>query len=170
MARTFLCLYHSYLSALDNLNDAECGRLLRSCLNYSATGASPELSGNERFLWPMFKDQIDRDDAKHAAYLQKQRTNGAKGGRPPKAAVCEEKPMGFLGFEKNPTVSEKSHESKSESKSESKERQEKESPPTEKGHSVEKAVNKPVEKAFSVSALDAAAAAKKRAIEQLKAK
>lgn len=168
-----MCLYHSYLSALDNLNDAECGRLLRSCLNYSATGAPPELSGNERFLWPMFKDQIDRDDAKHAAYLQKQRTNGAKGGRPPKAAVCEEKPMGFLGFEKNPTVFEKSHESESESESESKERQEKESRTPQKGHSVENPVEKPVGKAFPIfsdSALDDAAAAKKRAIELLKAK
>lgn len=51
MAREFFCAYHSILEAMEPLNDAECGRLFRACLNYSMTGAPQELCGNERFVF-----------------------------------------------------------------------------------------------------------------------
>ena len=54
-------VYHSYLKAIEPLSDAECGRLLKACLVYSMSGVSPELCGNERYLFPSWQSQIDRD-------------------------------------------------------------------------------------------------------------
>ena len=64
MALDSFNVYHSYLKALEPLNDAECGRLLKACLQYSMTGVVPELRGNERFLFPLIKADIDRQKAK----------------------------------------------------------------------------------------------------------
>ena len=38
MAREYICLYHSYLDAIQALSDAERGRLLTAMLNYALTG------------------------------------------------------------------------------------------------------------------------------------
>ena len=75
MAREYFCAYHSYLQSLDPLNDAERGRLFTACLEYSMTGASPDLRGNERFVWPTIKSQIDRDADKYTEFCAKQRAN-----------------------------------------------------------------------------------------------
>lgn len=64
MARDYVCLYHSYLDAIQALGDAERGRLMTAMLEYSLTGAAVELGGNERFIFPMIKAQIDRDKEK----------------------------------------------------------------------------------------------------------
>lgn len=79
--------YHSYLDTMEALNDAECGRLFRALLEYSATGAAPELRGNERFVFPGMRSQIDRDIEKYKAKCARNRENGKKGGgqSPPNA-------------------------------------------------------------------------------------
>jgi len=64
MARDYVCLYHSYLDAIQALGDAERGRLLTAMLEYSITGAAPQLGGNERYIFPMVKADIDRAKAK----------------------------------------------------------------------------------------------------------
>ena len=73
MADTRKCMlmYHSWVKALEELSDEECGRLLRGALIYSATGEAPELPGNERFTWPLLRYQIDSDAAKYADKLKK---------------------------------------------------------------------------------------------------
>lgn len=107
MAREFFCAYHSILEAMEPLNDAECGRLFRACLNYSMTGAPQELCGNERFVFPGLKAQIDRDIKKYNDFAQKQSENGKKGGRPPKANESQ-KTQAF--FEKPKKAKEKEKE------------------------------------------------------------
>lgn len=49
MARNYAALPHDYLEEMQELNDAEFGRLTRSLLKYSMTGEPIALSGNERF-------------------------------------------------------------------------------------------------------------------------
>lgn len=71
MALDSFNVYHSYLKALEPLSDAECGRLLKACIIYSMTGEVPELRGNERFLFPSWQSQIDRDRAKYEAKCQR---------------------------------------------------------------------------------------------------
>ncbi len=81
MAKNYVCLYHSYLDAIQALGDAERGRLLTAMLEYSITGATGHLSGNERFIFPMIKAQIDRDQEKYDKLCRANAENGARGGR-----------------------------------------------------------------------------------------
>lgn len=68
-------VYFSYLKAIEPLNDAECGRLLKACLIYSMTGEVPELRGNERFIFPSWQSQIDRDREKYEARCRQNAKN-----------------------------------------------------------------------------------------------
>lgn len=61
MAREYFCTYHSYLAAIEPLNDEERGRLFTALLTYSQTGTAPDLPGNERFVFPTMREQMDRD-------------------------------------------------------------------------------------------------------------
>lgn len=89
MAREFLLAYHSYLDAMDELDDAERGRLFTALLTYSSTGEVTKLTGNERFVFPMLRRQIDMDIQKYEAKCEANRENGKRGGRPKKAASEE---------------------------------------------------------------------------------
>lgn len=78
MAMEYVALYHSYLKSVGLLNDAERGRLFTSLLEYSMTGAEPELRGNERFVWPMMREQIDRDKRNYQKKCETLRNNANK--------------------------------------------------------------------------------------------
>ena len=75
MAKEYFCCYHSYLEAMEQLNDAERGRLFTACLIYSKTGEAQKLGGNERFVFPAFRSQIDRDNANYEERCRKQSEN-----------------------------------------------------------------------------------------------
>ena len=67
--------YYSYLDTMELLDDAECGRLFRALLVYSMTGSAPQLYGNERFVFPGMRAQIDRDKTKYSAKCEKNRAS-----------------------------------------------------------------------------------------------
>ena len=75
MARKFFCAYHSFLQSMEPLNDAERGRLFVACLEYSMSGVEPELRGNERFVFPTIKSQIDRDKNKYNKQCRQNQDN-----------------------------------------------------------------------------------------------
>lgn len=81
---SYVCLYLSYLDALAPFTDAERGRLMTAMLSYAGTGEEPVFSGNERYIWPTIQAQIDRDQRAYEEKCEKNRRNGAKGGRPGK--------------------------------------------------------------------------------------
>lgn len=81
MAREYFNAYHSYLEAIEPLNDAERGRLFTACLFYSMTGEVPELRGNERFVFAGMKSQIDRDSKQYESRCETNRKNGSLGGQ-----------------------------------------------------------------------------------------
>ena len=58
--RNYAALPHEYLEEMQELDDAEFGRLCRALLTYSATGVMPELTGNERYLAARVRMQEDR--------------------------------------------------------------------------------------------------------------
>ena len=90
MAREYFNAYHSILEAMEPLNDAERGRLFTALLEYSKLGTTEKLSGNERFVFPGLRSQIDRDRENYEAKCKKMSENGRSGGRPQKAnAFCE---------------------------------------------------------------------------------
>lgn len=78
MAIEYFCCYHSYLEAMEQLNDAEKGRLFTACLQYSMTGEAQQLSGNERFVFPAFRSQIDRDNQKYEETCKKRAESARK--------------------------------------------------------------------------------------------
>ena len=80
MARSYLKVYFDFDEKTDELNDSEKGRLLLALYRYAMTGEKPVLTGNERFLFNIFKGEIDRDIAVYNVKV----TNGNQGGRPPK--------------------------------------------------------------------------------------
>ena len=75
MAQKFLCLYHDMIPALENLSDAEAGRLLIAALRYSRDGETVTLPGKEAILWPMVMAQIERDNARYKKLCETNRAN-----------------------------------------------------------------------------------------------
>lgn len=78
MARAFLKVYFDFDEKTEELSDAEKARLLWAMYSYAKTGERKPLTGNERFLFGVFKSEIDRDIANYNAKV----ANGNQGGRP----------------------------------------------------------------------------------------
>lgn len=73
----YLKVWTSFREAIAMLDDAEKGRLFDAMLLYADSGEEPsEFKGNERFLWPVAKQDIDRTAQKCEAL----RRNGQAGG------------------------------------------------------------------------------------------
>ena len=109
MAREYFPAYHSYLEVMEALTDAEKGRLFTACLLYSKTGEVPQLSGNERYLFPAFRSQIDRDKKSYDAYSAAQSEKARKRWD---AAACS----GIRGIAENAKEKEKKKEKTKENK------------------------------------------------------
>lgn len=72
----------SFLDLIKPLYYDEIGRLFEMMLIYAESGKEPDdFEGNERFLWPVAKQQIDLAAEKNEILRQ----NGMKGGRPKNA-------------------------------------------------------------------------------------
>ena len=82
---TYIKVFVDYLDAIEPLDDAERGRLFTSLLEYARTGEAPQLCGNERFLFPMMRAQIDRDTASMVE-LSEARSRAGKTGAEAKQA------------------------------------------------------------------------------------
>ena len=95
----YIKLWRDASATIDLLSEAEAGRLLKALMHY-ASDQEDELPGQEKLVFAMLKAQMDREAATYDAYLEKQRENGAKGGRP-------KKPSGFSENPENPGVFEK---------------------------------------------------------------
>lgn len=75
----YLKIWTSFLDLISTLEYDEIGRLFEMMLVYAESGKEPEdIDGNERFLWPVAKQQIDLTAEKNEIL----RLNGMKGGRP----------------------------------------------------------------------------------------
>lgn len=72
-------LFFDDLDAMELLGDAEKGRLFTALLVYGKSGEAPQLGGNERFLFPMMRAQVDRDKADAAGLSEARSAAGRKG-------------------------------------------------------------------------------------------
>lgn len=80
------------------LGAVEVGRLILGAQEYAFHGTEPQFTGNERILWPVLKESIDKDKA----YNEKQQSNGSKGGRPKKLKETQQNPMKPNETQNNP--------------------------------------------------------------------
>ena len=94
MLRPYFCAYHSYLENMELLNSEERGRLFTALLEYSKDGTLIPLTGNERFVFPGIRSQIDRDKAQWEQIDNVKTANGRKGGRPKKAETEKANSLG----------------------------------------------------------------------------
>ena len=79
MPREYFKAFHSYLESIEPLNDAERGRLFTALLEYSKTGATNKLNGNERFVFPTLKLHIDIDNKAYEEVIKSRSAAGKKG-------------------------------------------------------------------------------------------
>lgn len=56
---TYLKVWVSLKEAMSPFSDAEKGRLFDAMLTYADSGEEPHFTGNERFIWPMVRQNID---------------------------------------------------------------------------------------------------------------
>ena len=96
MTIPYIKLFCDASATIDMLSDAEAGRLLKALLHY-ANDITDTLPGQEKLVFAMLKTQIDRDAASYQEFLDKQRENGKKGGRPKNPRLLTENP-------KNPSL------------------------------------------------------------------
>lgn len=78
MDGVYLKIYTDTLEALEELDDAAAGRLLRAMLLYRRDGEAPKLSGAERVLFPVFRAQIDREKTAYEEICRRNRKNGSR--------------------------------------------------------------------------------------------
>ena len=90
MAREFFKVFNSYLESIEPLTSEERGELFTALLTYHITGQVPELNGGAKYLFPTFKQNMDRDIIAYENLVRRARENGKKGGRPKKSEVREE--------------------------------------------------------------------------------
>ena len=107
MANEYVKLWISYEAYFEPLSAAEVGRLALAMMKYKSQGVEPVFSGNERFVWPAIRRDIDAQTEAQENTAERNRANGAMGGRPKNP----EKPKKTSGFSENPKNPEKPTES-----------------------------------------------------------
>lgn len=85
MADTYIKIWDTYESYFEPLSAAEVGRLVLAMMKYKSSGTEPELNGNERYVWPAVKRDLDKD----AEYIEGKRISGKAGGSSSKRKQSE---------------------------------------------------------------------------------
>lgn len=80
--REYVKLWLSYRSYFEAYSAAEVGRLVLAAMDYRESGAEPEFSGSERFIWPAIRRDIDESVAAQKAISASRSEAGKQGGRP----------------------------------------------------------------------------------------
>lgn len=88
--KEYVKLWVSYKEYFEPLADDAIGRLVRAMIEYKTYGEPPELTGDERFVWPAIKRDVDESIKANEDFSRKQSENGKKGGRPKKQTVISE--------------------------------------------------------------------------------
>lgn len=84
-------LFLDYAEYFEPLTDAEVGRLVRAMIEYKQKGIETEFQGNERFVWPAIKRDIDFSAQRQKEISEARRNAGKKGGRPRKQEDGQQK-------------------------------------------------------------------------------
>lgn len=89
-----------------SLSDSDAGLLFKQLLTYHFN--EEEIQGNamSNFAFSFFKPLIDSNKEKYRAVCERNRKNGANGGRPPKTQDNPNNPVGSFGNPNNPKIEE----------------------------------------------------------------
>ena len=77
MAKAYIPLYYDFIERTEALTEAERWRLIAAMLEYARSGQVQEdaLIGNERFLFPVFRCQIDMEARAYDSRTQQKHQN-----------------------------------------------------------------------------------------------
>lgn len=75
----YLKVFTDFVEVIETLGEAERGRLFTAMLKYAGQGIEPDFRGNERFVWPIAKQNIDRTVEEDNQKTQVRREAGKKG-------------------------------------------------------------------------------------------
>ena len=75
----YLKVFTDFVEVIETLGEAERGRLFTAMLKYAGQGIEPDFRGNERFVWPIAKQNIDRTVVEHEKHIAAKREAGLKG-------------------------------------------------------------------------------------------
>ena len=84
MDKSSFLIYLDYEEQFNLLTDEQVGQLMRAIIKYEKTREVPKLDGMLKMAFSFIKTQLDRDRQKYQNKCEKNRENGAKGGRPKK--------------------------------------------------------------------------------------
>ena len=79
MARNYTPVPDEWLDEMEELSDAEYGRLIRWCQRYTITGQAEKLPGNERFYQRRCMNAVDRFISNWEAAIEQKREAGRRG-------------------------------------------------------------------------------------------
>ena len=105
MKKSFL-LYTDTLDILDEMSNEDAGLLFKAIAQYQR-GEEPVIQESQRIIWVIFKNQFKRDSNKYSSFVEKQRSNGSKGGRPKKDDTNPNNPSVISQTQNNPTLPKK---------------------------------------------------------------
>ena len=118
--KSYIKLFFDWEESAEALTDAEKLNLIRVMIAY-ASGKEYEFIGNERFVFPAFKTQLDRANGIYETKCRISRENGSKSnGRPRKPIETEKTDIGFSEPEKPTDTQEKDKEERIKTKTEEK--------------------------------------------------
>ena len=92
--KSFL-IYLDYEEQFNLLTDEQIGQLMRAIIKYEKTQEEPQLDGVLKMAFSFIRTQLDRDRQKYQKKCEKNRENGARGGRPRKNQTDIEKTERF---------------------------------------------------------------------------
>lgn len=98
MAKNSFVIYHNYRETLEDLTDEQVGILMRAIFDYEIDGIEPTFDGELKIAFKFIKKDLDFNSSKYESICERNRTNGAKGGRPKNP----KNPNGFLKTQDNP--------------------------------------------------------------------
>lgn len=99
--REYVKLWLSYKNYFESYSNEEIGRLVLAMIDYRESGALPDFSGSEKFIWPAIRRDIDESVKAQEKQSEANRGNGKKGGRPPKSEESEQNRKNPFGFEES---------------------------------------------------------------------
>lgn len=101
MKESFI-LYQDSKEIFDNLSDRQAGLLIKAIFEYEETRIIPKLDKSIKLAFIPIKQNSDRNYQKYLEQCEKNKQNGAKGGRPKKANGFSKNPKNPSGFSENP--------------------------------------------------------------------
>lgn len=121
MLKKSFIIHIDSLDILSELTDEQAGQLLRAMVEYNK-GEDIQLTGLMKALFVPFQNQFNRDLDNYIKQCEKNKENGAKGGRPQKPTKSQsvisethKKPVGFSKTQPNPQKPDNDNDSDSDS-------------------------------------------------------